>query len=244
MVSIFNYCRAIFSLWVQARLTRISYGDASSCFGDVIYKDISDTAPVTWLGCDYPRAPYTAYRATSGDPAGTLPSYNLIMIIDESVLLTYTLKAATKTSLTSTVATSSPSPSSISPNGGSTGPKGWLVGAIVGPLSAIIIGGLLFWIYLLKKRKTAIDKHPDLPIPTGRPSTSDEKLVVVAEPGANPLSGKHLHHVHSELPAKHSVMEYPYELQAMEHTYELQAMETSSPLAELPGSAARNVHRY
>ena len=189
------------SLFVQDGRTSLCLGDAYSCFGDVIYKDINDKTPVTLFGCDNPRAPYTAYRATFGDPGG-----------------------ATKASSATNVATSSTSSKT-----GSSGREGWLVGVIVGPIAAIIIGGLSFWIYTLKKNKGK--KSPLTPpiIPTGRPSTSDEKLVVAAEFGdkLDPISGTSLHSAYSELPAQHGGMKY---------TYELQEIDSSRPLVELPES--------
>ncbi|VUC29533.1 unnamed protein product [Clonostachys rosea] len=131
------------SLAVYPRSTITCPETAPLCAWDYVNSDLQDEVPLTFIGCGTTSDPWDYYReTTTGASSQTTSGRD-----DSSTLETVTTSTARETG-------SSPdTPSQDSP------PKqenlAWIAGPIVGGIAGIAIIGLLSWIVVLLRRRTA-----------------------------------------------------------------------------------------
>lgn len=157
-----------------------------SCNTDYVLQSVGDASPILWIGCASRSQLY--FYATPPTVAATTTAATSIS--------TTATESSTKSQSTSA---STPSPA-VGPKS-----KAWIAGAVIGPLAAIAIAGLLFWIFKLKRNQSQPQNPPVLafqnqpafqqPYPTPPPQFSPQlpyqqpQMVQATKPPRSPASG-------------------------------------------------------
>ena len=107
----------------------------SVCRTALILKNSDDKSPATYVGCG--TGNWTAYR--------TPPQALVVTLTASSPSTTNSPSSSTPiTSDPTSTSTSTPQPSSS---------RGWIAGVVIGPIALIAIAGLLWYIWILRKKQ-------------------------------------------------------------------------------------------
>ncbi|OCL14805.1 hypothetical protein AOQ84DRAFT_207656 [Glonium stellatum] len=122
-------------IFQSGRSTTTCNSPMSVCRTALILQNSDDKSPATYVGCG--TGNWTAYR--------TPPQALVITITASSPATTNSPSSSTPTTSSPTsTSTSTPQPSSS---------KGWIAGVVLGPIALIAIAGLLWYIWILRRKQ-------------------------------------------------------------------------------------------
>jgi len=116
-----------------------------SCNTDFVFQSVGDATPILWVGCG--TGPQVNFYVTPPTVAATTTTTTATSI---STTAAPSLTKSQSTSASTATPTPTPGPKS----------KAWIAGAVIGPLAAIAIAGLLFWIFKLKRNQSQPQNPP------------------------------------------------------------------------------------